>query len=129
MADETEQGQRALLNLGHTFGHAIESMTHYTQYLHGEAVALGTLMAARLSYMRGDSAENLEPRIQRLYEATGLPTAIPQFTSDAWLDAMGHDKKNVGSRIRYILLNRVGEAFIAESVGDEEIVALIDSYR
>jgi len=128
MADETEQGMRALLNLGHTFGHAIESMTHYTEYLHGEAVALGTLMAARLSHMLGHSSENLEPRILRLYEETGLPTAIPQFTADEWLDAMGHDKKNVGSRIRYILLKEIGDAFIAEDVSDENIRSLIASY-
>ncbi len=129
MADETEQGMRALLNLGHTFGHAIESMTHYTTYLHGEAVALGTLMAARLSYSRGDTPENLEPRIQQLYEMIGLPTAIPMFAADAWLDAMGHDKKNVGSRIRYILLNQIGRAFIAEDVSDQEIRELISSYN
>jgi len=128
MADETEQGMRALLNLGHTFGHAIESMTHYTEYLHGEAVALGTLMAARLSHMLGYSSENLEPRILRLYEETGLPTAIPQFTADGWLDAMGHDKKNVGSRIRYILLKEIGDAFIAEDVSHENIRSLIASY-
>lgn len=128
MADETEQGMRALLNLGHTFGHAIESMTHYTEYLHGEAVALGTLMAARLSFMRGDSSGNLEPRIQQLYEATGLPTSIPPFSADAWLDAMGHDKKNIGSRIRYILLNDIGTAFIAEDVSDQKIRELIASF-
>ncbi|MDT8377012.1 MAG: 3-dehydroquinate synthase [Mariprofundaceae bacterium] len=128
MVDETEQGMRALLNLGHTFGHAIESMTHYSEYLHGEAVALGTLMAARLSHMLGYTAENLEPRIQSLYEATGLPVTIPRFTADRWLDSMGHDKKNVGSRIRYILLTAIGDAFIAEDVTHENIRALIASY-
>ncbi|MES0371056.1 MAG: 3-dehydroquinate synthase [Mariprofundaceae bacterium] len=129
MADETEQGLRALLNLGHTFGHAIESMTHYSQYLHGEAVALGTLMAARLSYKLGHSSENHEMRIEALYKTTGLPTAIPQFPADQWLDAMGHDKKNVGSRIRYILLKEIGDAFIAENVSDDDIRSLIDSFQ
>ncbi|MFC1568017.1 3-dehydroquinate synthase [Pseudomonadota bacterium] len=128
MADETEQGMRALLNLGHTFGHAIESMTHYSEYLHGEAVALGTLMAARLSHMLGYTPDNLELRIQSLYEATGLPTTIPSFTADQWLDSMGHDKKNVGSRIRYILLRDIGDSFIAEDVTHENIRALIASY-
>ena len=128
MSDETEQGMRALLNLGHTFGHAIEAMTEYSSYLHGEAVALGTLMAARLSYQLGYSSENLEPKIQSLYEATCLPTAIPSFTADQWLDSMGHDKKNVGSRIRYILLRDIGDSFIAEDVTDENIRALIASY-
>ncbi len=129
MTDETEQGQRALLNLGHTFGHAIESMTGYTAYLHGEAVALGTLMAARLSYMRGASDDNLEPEIQALYEQVGLPVTIPQFSSDQWLDTMGHDKKNVGSKIRYILLRSIGNAFIAEDVSDQEIRELVASYK
>jgi len=128
MSDETEQGMRALLNLGHTFGHAIEAMTEYSSYLHGEAVALGTLMAARLSYQLGHTSENLEPKIQSLYEATGLPVAIPSFTADQWLDSMGHDKKNVGSRIRYILLRGIGDSFIAEDVTDENIRALIASY-
>ena len=128
MADETEQGMRALLNLGHTFGHAIESMTHYSEYLHGEAVALGTLMAARLSYRLGCTSVSLEPRIMSLYEATGLPVEIPKFTPEAWLDAMGHDKKNVGNRIRYILLKEIGDAFIAEDVTHEHIRELIASY-
>ena len=117
-----------MLNLGHTFGHAIESMTHYSEHLHGEAVALGTLMAARLSHMLGYSSENLEPRIQSLYEATGLPIAIPQFTADAWLDSMGHDKKNIGSKIRYILLKEIGSSFIAEDVTHNHIRELIASY-
>jgi 3-dehydroquinate synthase len=129
MADETEQGVRALLNLGHTFGHAIESMTHYSEYLHGEAVALGTLMAARLSHMLDQTSESLEPRIQRLYEAAGLPVTIPSFTADEWLDSMGHDKKNVGSRIRYILLREIGDAFIAEDVSDGDIRSLIESFQ
>lgn len=129
MADETEQGVRALLNLGHTFGHAIESMTHYTEYLHGEAVALGTLLAARLSDQLGLLKQPLEERIRSLYLAAGLPVEIPSFSADAWLDAMGHDKKNVGSQIRYILLKDIGDAFVAEDVGEDSIRALIASYK
>lgn len=128
MADETEQGQRALLNLGHTFGHAIESMTGYCEYLHGEAVAIGTVMAARLSEQRGDAEPGLEREVVGIYRAAGLPTEVPRFDAAAWLDAMGHDKKNVGSRIRYILLRGVGEAFIAEDVEPDEIRRLISSY-
>ncbi|MDQ6959612.1 MAG: 3-dehydroquinate synthase, partial [Mariprofundaceae bacterium] len=128
MADETEQGNRALLNLGHTFGHAIEAMTHYTAYLHGEGVALGTLMAARLSEQSGHAAPGLENQIRTLYEKAGLPVEIPSFPSDVWLDAMGHDKKNVGRRIRFILLRGVGDAFIAEDVQTKDIRQLIQSY-
>jgi len=128
MADETEQGMRALLNLGHTFGHAIEAMTHYTQYLHGEGVALGTLMAARLSEQLGHAASGLERQIRTLYEDVGLPVDVPSFSADAWLDAMGHDKKNVGSHIRFVLLHGIGGAFIAEDVQENDIRQLIESY-
>ena len=129
MADETEQGNRALLNLGHTFGHAIESITHYTRYLHGEAVALGTLMAARLSQQLGYAPAGTEAQIQSCYESAGLPVAIPEFDTEIWLDAMGHDKKNIGSHIRYVLLRDIGEAFLADHVEPDDIRALIDSYR
>jgi len=128
MADETEQGQRALLNLGHTFGHAIESMTHYTTYLHGEGVALGTIMAARLSEQLGCASLGLEAKVTKIFKAANLPTEIPQFSAEQWLDAMGHDKKNVGSLIRYILLRDIGDAFIAEDVKDSDIQTLIQSF-
>ena len=128
MRDETEQGERALLNLGHTFGHAIESMTNYTEYLHGEAVAIGTIMAARLSQQLGYVKGDIEGRIRDLYQRYGLPTEIPSFSTEQWLDAMGHDKKNVGSRIRYILLRSIGDAFIAENVRNEDITSLVDSF-
>ncbi len=128
MADETEQGMRALLNLGHTFGHAIESMTRYTEYLHGEAVALGTLMAARLSAQLGYASTDVEASIRGLYARADLPLIIPQFDAGAWLDAMGHDKKNVGNRIRYILLRGMGDAFVAEQVDEAAIRRLISSF-
>ncbi len=128
MADETEQGMRALLNLGHTFGHAIESMTGYTTFLHGEAVAMGTLMAARLSGQLGYADHAVEKQIEQCYQLAGLPTDIPQFSAKAWLNAMGHDKKNVGSQIRYILLHDIGNAFVAEDIEPASIKTLIASY-
>jgi len=128
MQDETEQGARALLNLGHTFGHAIESMTHYTEYLHGEGVAIGMCMAARLSEQLNLAPQGTEKQMKRALHALELPTEPPQFTATAWLDAMGHDKKNIGSRIRYILLRNIGEAFIAEDVKNNDIERLIESY-
>jgi len=128
MADETEQGMRALLNLGHTFGHAIESMTGYTTFLHGEAVAIGTLMAARLSEQLGHAASGIETRIKQCYQQAGLPTDIPQFSADTWLNAMGHDKKNIGNQIRYVLLRQIGDAFVAEDVEPASIKTLIGSY-
>jgi len=126
--DETEQGERALLNLGHTFGHAIEAMTRYTQYLHGEAVAIGTLMAARLSARRGVAPAYIETRIRRLYVGAGLPVEVPAFSADDWLDTMGHDKKNIGTHIRYVLLRDIGDAFVAGDVTDADIRSLMDSY-
>ncbi len=128
MADETEQGGRALLNLGHTFGHAVEAMTHYTEYLHGEGVALGTLMAARLSEQLGCAGQGLEQQICALYRKSGLPVEIPAFTADAWLDAMGHDKKTMGGRIRFVLLRDIGDAFLSGDVQEQDIRQLIQSY-
>lgn len=129
IADETEQGQRALLNLGHTFGHAIESITHYTEYLHGEAVAVGTVLAARLSERLGLAPTGTEKTVVDIFTLAGLPTAVPIFSADIWLDAMGHDKKNVGRLIRYVLLRDIGDAFIAEHVTDQDIRALIASFE
>ncbi len=129
MQDETEQGARALLNLGHTFGHAIEAMTHYTGYLHGEGVAIGMRMAARLSEQLGYAPKGTEARMIQGLLALELPVEVPKFAADAWLDAMGHDKKNIGSRIRYVLLRDVGEAFIAEEVHDDDIRVLIASFE
>ena len=128
MADETEQGMRALLNLGHTFGHAIEAMTHYQAWLHGEAVALGTRMAARLSERLGHAPEGTETRIVALYRRLGLPVDIPAFPADAWLDAMGHDKKNISDAIRFVLMRGIGDAFIADDVPEEDVRELIASY-
>ncbi len=128
MADETEQGMRALLNLGHTFGHAIEAMTGYSEYLHGEAVAIGTVMAARLSGQLGYARPDIEGEIRACYEGIGLPLEPPRFEADAWLDAMGHDKKNIGSRIRYVLLREVGDAFVAEDVPSDAIRTLVASF-
>lgn len=128
MQDETEQGARALLNLGHTFGHAIESMTHYTGYLHGEAVAIGMCMAARLSEQLNHAPKGTEDKMVKALTALELPVDVPQFTAEQWLDAMGHDKKNIGSLIRYILLRDIGEAFIAEDVKDRDIQHLIQSF-
>ncbi len=127
--DETEAGNRALLNLGHTFGHAIEAMTGYTTYLHGEAVAIGMCMAARLSEQLGLAPAGTEQRMVQAIKALELPVAPPSFSATAWLDAMGHDKKNIGTRIRYILMRGIGQAMIAEHVEARHIHTLIASYN
>jgi 3-dehydroquinate synthase len=110
--DEREQGDRALLNLGHTFGHAVESATGYTQWLHGEAVGAGLVMAASMSRESGFlSAEELE-RVTRLVARAGLPTHVPNVKPDTALEHMRIDKKVQAGRIRLVLPRGIGTAFV-----------------
>ncbi len=110
--DEREQGDRALLNLGHTFGHAVESATGYTAWLHGEAIGAGLVMAARMSHESGlITAEELE-RVTRLVDRTGLPTHVANVRPDVALDLMRIDKKVQEGRIRLVLLRGIGSAFV-----------------
>lgn len=111
-ADETEQGIRAWLNLGHTFGHAIEAQMGYGVWLHGEAVAAGMVLAARLSEQLGQTDETDTARIAALLRAAALPDAPPVFDFDTWLDHMSHDKKVSDGVMRFIGLDRLGQANI-----------------
>jgi len=110
--DEREHGDRALLNLGHTFGHAIESATGYTQWLHGEAIGAGLLMAAAMSHACGLMAHEDVARVRTLVGRTGLPTYIDSVSPETALEHMKIDKKVKGGQIRLILLRKIGEAFI-----------------
>lgn len=112
--DETEQGIRAWLNLGHTFGHAIEAEMGYGVWLHGEAVAAGTVLAARLSEQLGKTTAADTQRIAALLEAAKLPAAPPQFAFEKWIEHMSHDKKVSSGVMRFIGLNRLGQANITE---------------
>jgi len=111
--DEREQGERALLNLGHTFGHAIESATAYTEYLHGEAVGAGLVMAAAMSSECGLLSADDSARVRRLIERTGLPTHIATVTPAAALAHMRIDKKVLSGQLRLVLLRRIGEACVS----------------
>jgi len=111
-ADERESGQRALLNLGHTFGHAIETGMGYGNWLHGEGVAAGTLLAADLSRRMGLIGQADVDRIQALFEQAKLPTRAPDLGYDAYMGYMGVDKKVEAGRIRFVLLKAVGDAFV-----------------
>ncbi|MCM2328085.1 MAG: 3-dehydroquinate synthase [Lysobacter sp.] len=113
--DEREAGPRALLNLGHTFGHAIETLEGYGTWLHGEAVAAGMVMAARLSARLGRAPEADASRLEALLRRAGLPVEPPELEVDAWLDAMGRDKKNESGRITLILLDRLGAAAVEKN--------------
>jgi len=112
-ADERETGERALLNLGHTFGHAIENGLGYGSWLHGEAVAAGTVLAAELSRRMGLVTPADVGRILRLYRRAALPVDAPDLGPERYLELMGLDKKAQGGRLRLILLRRIGEAFIS----------------
>lgn len=112
--DETEQGIRAWLNLGHTFGHAIEAEMGYGVWLHGEAVAAGMVLAARLSETLGKTSAADTERIAALLEAAKLPAAPPAFAFEKWIEHMSHDKKVDNGVMRFIGLNCLGEANITQ---------------
>ncbi len=115
-ADEREQGERALLNLGHTFGHAIESTVGYGQWLHGEAVAAGMVMAAYLSRLLGDLSDTDFSRIRNLVDQARLPLAPPPHITRAdLLEHMRTDKKVAAGRVRLVLLKTLGRAYLNDS--------------
>lgn len=110
--DERESGRRALLNFGHTFGHAIEALSGYGALLHGEAVAIGMVMAADMSLRSGVLAAEDAARIRALVGACGLPVAPPLIPAGDLQSAMGLDKKVVDGNLRLVLARRIGEAFV-----------------
>jgi 3-dehydroquinate synthase len=120
-ADEREGGVRALLNFGHTFGHAIESAAGYGKWLHGEAVAMGMALAARLSAREGRITPAECARLESLLKAFGLPVEAPRFPVDTWLEYMGRDKKNEGRAITLILLDRLGSAAVVKDTREKAL--------
>lgn len=124
--DEREGGLRAILNYGHTFGHAIEQVMGYGHWLHGEAVACGMVIATRISASRGLVPAALVERLSNFLEAFGLPVAPPSgMSARTFLDAMALDKKVEEGRIRYVLLDRLGRATLVNDVSSEEIARAI----
>jgi 3-dehydroquinate synthase len=127
--DETEQGVRALLNLGHTFGHAIEAHQGYGNWLHGEAVGAGMAMAATLSNRLGWIDDTALTRSLAVIESAGLPLAAPaNMSSDDFLARMRLDKKNIDTRLRLVLLNALGDACVSDATPVEVLRTLLDSY-
>jgi 3-dehydroquinate synthase len=124
-ADERESGVRALLNFGHTFGHAIETGSGYGKWLHGEAVAAGMVMAARFSARQGRIPDAAADRLAGVVERLGLPIAPPKFEAAAWLDLMGRDKKNVDGRITLILLEELGRAAVVKDAPVRELESVL----
>ena len=124
--DEREGGRRAILNLGHTFGHAIETGQGYGQWLHGEAVATGMLLALELSARRGWIEPGEVDDFRELLLGIHLPVTPPaDMDADAFLALMAHDKKVIDGRLRLILLKAIGSACIVDDVTDTEIRELL----
>ena len=111
-ADERETGLRAVLNFGHTFGHAIEIGAGYGQWLHGEAVAAGMMMAAELSARAGTLRREDVDRIRALVARAGLPVLGPRLGIDRYLELMQGDKKAAGGQVRFVLLDGLGRAML-----------------
>jgi 3-dehydroquinate synthase len=124
-ADEREEGVRALLNFGHTFGHAIESGLGYGKWLHGEAVAAGMVIAAKVSQRMGLIDGAAVARTVRLLQRAGLPVLGPRLGIERYLELMGHDKKVEGGKIRFVLLKKIGEAFVSSAVPGEVLATVL----
>ena len=123
--DEREGGIRAILNLGHTFGHAIETGMGYGNWLHGEAVAAGMVLAAQTSQRMGWISGADVERTRALIRAAGLPDVAPDLGVDTYLDYMGHDKKVEGGKMRFVLLKKLGEAVITGDVPTDVLTGVL----
>jgi 3-dehydroquinate synthase len=119
--DETEQGVRALLNLGHTFGHAIEAVYGYGRWLHGEAVAAGMTMAAEFSARLGHLSASAADRLAMVLEASGLPTRPPALDYQRFVAALNRDKKVRAGQLRLVLLDDIGHARLTAQFPSDEL--------
>jgi 3-dehydroquinate synthase len=119
--DEREAGRRAILNFGHTFGHAIERCQGYGDWLHGEAVAAGMIMAAQLSGLASQDVQ----RLRTLVAAAGLPVEPPAIAPEDWMSAMGMDKKVQGKRLRFVLLDDIGTSRVSGDYDEQRLDELV----
>lgn len=128
--DERESGLRAILNFGHTVGHAMEALAEYAGLLHGEAVAMGMVCAAQLSVKRAGLAPSAAERLQRLLAASGLPTRLgSRYRWPQLLAAMRLDKKARAGRLRFVLLRRLGEAVVSDAVTEADLEEVVHVCR
>lgn len=127
--DEREGGVRAILNFGHTLGHAVEALAGYGRVLHGEAVAIGMVAAARLGETLAMSEAGTAARIERLLARAGLPTDFPELPADRLLATLTHDKKAVAGIPRFILARKVGEVEIVDAVDTARILEITGATR
>jgi len=126
--DPTERGVRAILNFGHTLGHALEAATMYEQYSHGEAVAVGMALVAILSERLGYCTAAARSRLCALIETLGLPTTYAGLPSQALLEAMTHDKKSLNGVVRFVLLKGIGEVAFHQQVPLAAVQTLLAEY-
>ncbi len=126
--DPYEHGRRAVLNLGHTFGHALELLSGYARS-HGAAVSVGLVAAARLSARLGWCDPGLVPRVEGVLHRLGLPTREPDFLPDQIWEAMAADKKRRGGRLRFVLLRDIGEVFVTDQVESAEVLAVLEEIQ
>lgn len=124
--DEKELGVRAILNMGHTFGHAIETALNFRKIKHGEAVAIGLVMASRLSYSLGLLKAKSVHRVHSLIQNFGLPTSLPRnLDPDDVIKGMGHDKKTVSGMRKFIVFDKIGHADIRTNITNKEIIKIL----
>jgi 3-dehydroquinate synthase len=126
--DEREHGLRAILNLGHTFGHAIETASGYGTWLHGEAVAAGMVMAADMSTRSGWLQPAERDRIVQVLTRLGLPVAAPRIGAQRGRELMGMDKKVLGGRIRLVLLQGLGRAIVVDDYAEQALEATLQAH-
>ena len=124
-ADEREGGVRATLNFGHTFGHAIEAGMGYGEWLHGEAVACGMVMGAKLSCLLQKITQADVDRLTRIIHAMHLPITAPKFGAERYIELMQVDKKAEGGQIRYVLLEQIGKAYISTAPHEAVLETLL----
>ncbi len=119
--DERESNYRMVLNFGHTIGHAVEALTAYSQFKHGEAIAIGMVYAAKLSCQLGKCSKETVTRIEALVERYGLPSRLPDFPSGKYIETMYRDKKAHDKNIRFILVKDIGTVEIVDRVAESDI--------
>lgn len=123
--DEFENGVRAILNFGHTFGHAVETLTEYKKFRHGEAVAMGMISACRLGEQVQDFPQAATERLINLVKAMGLPVKLPEFSAEEYLHVMRHDKKVKSGRMRLVVPVSIGEVVVRDDVDEMSVVRAI----
>ena len=123
--DERESHYRMILNFGHTLGHAIEAITGYSKFIHGEAVAIGMVYAAKLSHQLGKCSQEIPEQIMKLVKKCGLPVDLPDLDPQMIIESLYHDKKTMNNKIKFILVREIGEIEIVNDMPEKDIRKLL----